>query len=181
MFIRSAGMEERIKSLDLRSKMTAGTLMGSGGIVPLLAQAHAQREEETKARLISAQVVEAPGGGTEWGDLLDQFFVACKQLDDVHAELTSGFALAIPTPKQVPLPSTEHFTIPQLMSTNVAPEDAAKIKITPNGSNSAELREAIAKQNANMEASIARFNSKLDVWRKTGRKGGVKRPRDPVS
>jgi len=171
-------MEEAVKVVDLRSKLLSGTLSGNG-IVSVLTSAHMQREQEIKVRSIQENQTDSSateqGGGTEWGDLLDKYFLASKQLDDMHAVLTPMFALAIPTPRKVPLPPTEPYPIPQLMSTSIAPEDVDKIKIPPKGSNSSELLETIANNNAGIEGCIAKFNIQLETWKK---KGGVKRPRE---
>jgi hypothetical protein len=172
-------MDEALKSVDLRSKMLSGTLSG-GGIVHLLTHAHAQHEFDAKSqsiRQLEEEEQQQDGlGATEWGELLDKFFVASKQLDDIHAVMTPMFALTIPTPRKVPLPPTEPFPIPQLMSTSIAPEDVDKIKVPPNGSNAAELREAVAKHNEGIEGCISKFNVQLESWRKN--KGGIKRSRE---
>jgi hypothetical protein len=62
------------------------------------------------------------------------------------------------------------------MSTSIAPEDVDKIKVPPNGSNAAELREAVAKHNEGIEGCISKFNVQLESWRKN--KGGIKRSRE---
>ena len=184
-------MEEAVKSVDLRSKVLSGTLSGNG-IVSMLAHAHAQHEAEVKARSLTdgagadgevAAAAAAPGlsgGTTEWGDLLDRFFVASKQLDEVHSALTPMFALTIPTPRRVPLPPTEPFPVPQLLSTALAPEDADKIKIPPKGgAATTELKETIAKHNAGIEGCITKFNVQIESWKKArSGGGGVKRSRE---
>lgn len=165
-------LNQAVKHVDLKSKVLSGTLAGAGGVVEILSQAYAQHEFDQKLQRDQSSV----GGGTEWGDLLDKFFVASKQIDDMYNECTPMFALTIPTPHQLPLPPTEVYSIPQLLSSSIAPEDVDKIKIPPKGSNSVEYREAIAKHNENLEGCINKFNLQIESWKKQSKRG-EKRPR----
>jgi len=106
--------------------------------------------------------------------LLDKFFVASKQLDDLHSTLTPLFALTIPLPRKLPLPPTEPFNVPQLLSTSMPPEDVDKIRIPPQSVvGGAEAKEAMARHNASIEGCVAKFNAQVDSWKRGG-----KRPRE---
>lgn len=150
-------LDAACRTVDLRAKLVASGVKGNIGHV--------------LSGALAAQQQSVPDE-TEWSDLLDSFFVAGKQLDDLYAEITPMFALAIPTPKK-PLAPPSIYTLPQLLSTTVAQEDVEKIRIPAAPGTAAledQTRDALSNHNAAIETIVSGFNSQIDAWKRDSRK-----------
>lgn len=121
----------------------------------------------------------------EWGDLLDDFFTAAKQLDDLQHEMKSVFSINIPVPRQV-LQEKDRafpFSIPQLLSPMILKEDSNILVIEPDKTmfgtplllEHAE-RHLLAEHDARIERVLENFNLRVDEWRQESKSGQLLAP-----
>lgn len=151
-------MDHPVRTVDLRAKLLALGIKNHIGTS--LLQAHAAQQQ-------------ALPNDTEYSDLLDSFFVATKQLDDMYSEITPMFALIILTPKRPLVCPPSLYTLPQLLSTAVAQEETDGIRIPAAATTATaekQAREALGTHNTAMEALVFKFNAQLDAWKKDARK-----------
>ena len=115
----------------------------------------------------------------KWSDLLDDYFTAAKQLDDIGNELKSTFSIHIPVPRKVhdnnnnvkPLEQFS-FPIPQILSTMTPKEDSDILIIEPNIKKfhtNINLKHSekllIEECNKKFENTLMNFNVIRDRWK----------------
>ena len=116
-----------------------------------------------------------PAGEPDWGELLDQFFVASKHLNDLIDDMKPSFCLSIPTPcKQFPVNS---FAAPQLLSTMIPSEDVSHILIKAEGTSTSNEVAAIEENNINIEEVIEKYNLQVEEWKKESKQAELERER----
>jgi len=125
-----------------------------------------------------APQLSIPRETADWGELLDQFFVCSKQLDELVGELSDKhLQVNNPVPRK-PFPENASFPAPQLLSTKIPSEDVESIVVQPEGSNSIEEKEAIVRHNVAISNLIGIYNGKVDTWKKESKEVNLKRERE---
>jgi len=156
--------QEDIKNLEVRSKLLHKTI--GSKIYPLLVPKDAPpaftNEPESKTSNL----------GTDWGEVLDEYFIAAKQIDDLQHEIKSVFSVHIPVPRKVFEEGFSAFSIPQVMSTMAPKEDKILLVI---GENSRKYgtapeqkhleRRLVEEHNDRMERVLEQFVVQVESWR----------------
>jgi len=160
--------QEDVKSLEVRSKFLHKTL--GSKIYPLLIPKEHQVGEAGGGSALKKQ------HGMEWRDVLDEYFTAAKQLDDLQQEMKTVFGVHIPVPRKVYEEGFSAFSIPQVLSTMVPKEDVCLV-VTPadlnkygTPSNQKHLeRKLVEEHNDRMERVLEHFAVQVGGWRSSSK------------
>jgi hypothetical protein len=163
--------QDDIKSLEVRSKLLHKTL--GSKIYPLLVPKEPQAGSFAREAEGSALKRQQ---GMEWGNVLDEYFTAAKQLDDLQHEMKTVFSVHIPVPRKVYEGGFSAFSIPHVLSTMVPKEDVGLVVIasnsgkygTPQDQKHLE-RKLVEEHNDRMERVLEHFAVQVEGWRSSSK------------
>jgi hypothetical protein len=117
-----------------------------------------------------------------WEDLLDDYFLASKQLDELGHEIKSVFSMHIPVPRKVQENNGEFsFNVPQILSTMIPKDDEDYLTIEPDfkkydtSSNlQHQLRSLISDHNDRLDNVMGHYNILVDEFKQEQKRMGQK-------
>jgi hypothetical protein len=119
--------QEDVKNLEVRSKILHKTL-GSKIYPRLVPKVLTPEQAAVEVKNKSSQKA------SEWGDMLDDYFTAAKQLDDLQHSMKSVFSVHIPVPRKIFEEGYSAFPLPQILSTMIPKEDRSLVIVDPDPS-----------------------------------------------
>jgi hypothetical protein len=163
-----------VKNLHVRSKIVQNTLKSK--IYQRLVPSSDKAGDDVGQLQLQGKGKGKGAAGQEWGDLLEDFFVAAKQLDDLQHEMKAVYSINIPVPRKERPPGGEFpFSIPQLLSPAYPKEDSDILVVKTENSDCAAYttpasllhaeRQLLLEHNSLVDRVLQGFNLSVDEWR----------------
>jgi len=164
--------QEDIKNLEVRSKLLHKTI--GSKIYPLLIP------KEPQLAFTSESEGQTKKQGIEWSHVLDEYFTAAKQIDDLQHEIKAVFSVHIPVPRRVFEEGFSAFSVPQILSTMTPKEEEGLLVIEENrdkfGTSQDQKhleKRLLEEHNDRIERVLEQFAVHVEGWRSSSKAAKV--------